>query len=41
MVGYMERNEQDGYFRFAPLPNGGGVYCQPTHWMPLPSPPAK
>ncbi|WP_407045334.1 DUF551 domain-containing protein [Enterobacter hormaechei] len=18
-----------------------GVYCQPTHWMPLPSPPAK
>ncbi|MCC4519008.1 DUF551 domain-containing protein [Enterobacter hormaechei] len=41
MVGYMERNEQDGYFRFASLPNGGGVYCQPTHWMPLPSPPAK
>ncbi|EPE6212290.1 hypothetical protein ACSKUG_000569 [Enterobacter hormaechei] len=37
----MERNEQDGYFRFAPLPNGGGVYCQPAHWMPLPSPPAK
>lgn len=27
MVGYMERNERDGYFRFASLPNGGGVYC--------------
>lgn len=39
MVGYMERNEQDGYFRFASLPNGGGVYCQPTHWMPLPAAP--
>ncbi|GAB5071136.1 hypothetical protein SedNR2807_13220 [Citrobacter sedlakii] len=39
MVGYMEHNEQDGYFRFASLPNGGGVYCQPTHWMPLPAAP--
>ncbi|WP_431642806.1 DUF551 domain-containing protein [Enterobacter mori] len=39
MVGYMERNEQDGYFRFASLPNGGGVYCQPTHWTPLPAAP--
>jgi|AKZA01.1.fsa_nt_gi Protein of unknown function (DUF551). len=39
MVGYMERNELDGYFRFASLPNGGGVYCQPTHWMPLPAAP--
>lgn len=39
MVGYMERNERDGYFRFASLPNGGGVYCQPTHWMPLPAAP--
>lgn len=39
MVGYMERNEQDGYFRFASLPNGGGVYCQPTHWQPLPAAP--
>ncbi|KTG91552.1 hypothetical protein ASV35_19525 [Enterobacter hormaechei subsp. steigerwaltii] len=39
MVGYMERNERDGYFRFASLPNGGGVYCQPTHWMPLPEAP--
>ncbi|EQA1580434.1 DUF551 domain-containing protein [Enterobacter hormaechei] len=39
MVGYMERNEQEGYFRFASLPNGGGVYCKPTHWMPLPAAP--
>lgn len=39
MVGYMERNERYGYFRFASLPNGGGVYCQPTHWMPLPAAP--
>lgn len=39
MVGYMERNERNGYFRFASLPNGGGVYCQPTHWMPLPAAP--
>lgn len=39
MVGYMERNEQGGYFRFASLPNGGGVYCKPTHWMPLPAAP--
>ncbi|EBU7576470.1 DUF551 domain-containing protein [Salmonella enterica subsp. enterica serovar Newport] len=39
MVGYMERNETEGWFRFASLPNGGGVYCKPTHWMPLPSAP--
>lgn len=39
MVGYMERNEADGWFRFASLPNGGGVYCKPTHWMPLPAAP--
>jgi hypothetical protein len=39
MVGYMERNEADGWFRFASLPNGGGVYCKPTHWMPLPAEP--
>lgn len=39
MVGYMERNERNGYFRFASLPNGGGVYCQPTHWMALPAAP--
>lgn len=39
MVGYMERNETDGWFRFASLPNGGGVYCKPTHWMPLPAAP--
>lgn len=39
MVGYMERNEKDGWFRFASLPNGGGVYCKPTHWQPLPSAP--
>ncbi|EEP7343771.1 DUF550 domain-containing protein [Salmonella enterica] len=39
MVGYMERNETDGWFRFASLPNGGGVYCKPTHWMPLPAEP--
>lgn len=39
MVGYMERNEAEGWFRFASLPNGGGVYCKPTHWMPLPAAP--
>lgn len=39
MVGYMERNETEGWFRFASLPNGGGVYCNPTHWMPLPAAP--
>ncbi len=35
MVGYVERNEAEGWFRFASLPNGCGVYCKPTHWMPL------
>ncbi|EPM4703263.1 DUF551 domain-containing protein [Salmonella enterica] len=39
MVGYMERNEAEGWFRFASLPNGVGVYCKPTHWMPLPAAP--
>lgn len=39
MVGYMERNETEGWFRFASLPNGCGVYCKPTHWMPLPAAP--
>lgn len=39
MVGYMERNEAEGWFRFASLPNGCGVYCLPTHWMPLPAAP--
>ncbi|EHG9340702.1 DUF551 domain-containing protein [Salmonella enterica] len=39
MVAYMERNEAEGWFRFASLPNGGGVYCNPTHWMPLPAAP--
>ncbi|HBE5153778.1 TPA: DUF551 domain-containing protein [Escherichia coli] len=39
MVGYMERNETEGWFRFASLPNGGGVYYKPTHWMPLPAEP--
>ncbi|WP_338843863.1 DUF551 domain-containing protein [Citrobacter europaeus] len=39
MVAYMERNEGEGWFRFASLPNGGGVYCKPTHWMSLPAEP--
>lgn len=39
MVGYLERSETEGWFRFASLPNGGGVYCKPTHWMPLPAAP--
>ena len=39
MVGYMERNETEGWFRFASLPNGVGVYCKPTHWMELPAAP--
>lgn len=39
MVGYLERNEQDGYFRYATWRTGDGIYCQPTHWMPLPAAP--
>lgn len=41
MVGYLERNEREGCFRFATWRNGDGIYCQPTHWMPLPTPPKK
>ncbi|MFW7766724.1 DUF551 domain-containing protein, partial [Klebsiella pneumoniae] len=37
MVAYLERNELDGYFRFATWRTGDGIYCQPTHWMPLPA----
>ncbi|MEG9817506.1 DUF551 domain-containing protein, partial [Klebsiella pneumoniae] len=33
MVAYLERNELDGYFRFATWRTGDGIYCQPTHWM--------
>jgi hypothetical protein len=39
MVAYLERNELDGYFRFATWRTGDGIYCQPTHWMPLPAGP--
>ncbi|HHQ8377393.1 TPA: DUF551 domain-containing protein [Salmonella enterica subsp. diarizonae] len=39
MVAYLERNERKGYFRFATWRTGDGIYCQPTHWMPLPEPP--
>ncbi|HHS9880567.1 TPA: dATP/dGTP pyrophosphohydrolase domain-containing protein [Klebsiella aerogenes] len=39
MVGYLERNEQEGYFRYATWRTGDGIYCQPSHWMPLPSGP--
>ncbi|HCD4405454.1 TPA: DUF551 domain-containing protein [Klebsiella pneumoniae] len=39
MVAYLERNELDGYFRFATWRTGEGIYCQPTHWMPLPAAP--
>lgn len=39
MVGYLERNEREGCFRFATWRNGDGIYCQPTHWMPLPAEP--
>ncbi|HEO9965034.1 TPA: DUF551 domain-containing protein [Klebsiella aerogenes] len=39
MVGYLERNEQEGYFRYATWRTGDGIYCQPSHWMPLPSAP--
>lgn len=35
MVGYLEENEEEGYFRFATWKNGKGIYCQPTHWKPL------
>lgn len=39
MVGYLERNEGEGWFRFATWRNGDGIYCQPTHWKPLTSAP--
>nr|WP_041165398.1 DUF551 domain-containing protein [Klebsiella variicola] len=39
MVAYLERNEQEGYFRFATWRTGEGIYCQPTHWMQLPAGP--
>lgn len=39
MVGYLERNESEGCFRFATWRSGDGIYCQPTHWMPLPAAP--
>ncbi|HFN0604780.1 TPA: DUF551 domain-containing protein [Klebsiella pneumoniae] len=39
MVAYLERNELEGYFRFATWRTGDGIYCQPTHWMPLPEAP--
>ncbi len=39
MVAYLERNELDGYFRFATWRTGEGIYCQPTHWMQLPAGP--
>lgn len=39
MVAYLERNEQEGYFRFATWRTGDGIYCQPTHWMQLPAGP--
>lgn len=39
MVAYLERNEREGYFRFATWRSGDGIYCQPTHWMPLPAAP--
>lgn len=39
MVGYLERNEQEGYFRYATWRTGDGIYCQPSHWMPLPASP--
>lgn len=39
MVAYLERNELEGYFRFATWRTGDGIYCQPTHWMPLPAGP--
>ncbi|HFC9831540.1 DUF551 domain-containing protein [Klebsiella pneumoniae] len=39
MVAYLERNELDGYFRFATWRTGDGIYCQPTHWMQLPAGP--
>ncbi|QRU21656.1 DUF551 domain-containing protein [Klebsiella pneumoniae] len=39
MVAYLERNELEGYFRFATWSTGEGIYCQPTHWMQLPAGP--
>ena len=39
MVAYLERNELDGYFRFATWRTGEGIYCQPNHWMQLPAGP--
>lgn len=39
MVAYLESNELESYFRFATWRTGDGIYCQPTHWMPLPAAP--
>ncbi|WP_374701465.1 DUF551 domain-containing protein [Klebsiella quasivariicola] len=39
MVAYLERNELEGYFRFATWSTGEGIYCHPTHWMQLPAGP--
>ncbi|MBG2534408.1 DUF551 domain-containing protein [Klebsiella pneumoniae] len=39
MVAYLERNELEGYFRFATWRTGDGIYCQPSHWMSLPAAP--
>ncbi|HHC3803023.1 TPA: DUF551 domain-containing protein [Klebsiella pneumoniae] len=39
MVAYLERNELEGYFRFATWRTGDDIYCQPTHWMQLPAGP--
>ncbi|MFY9993601.1 MAG: DUF551 domain-containing protein [Leclercia sp.] len=39
MAGHLERNEEDGWFRYASWRTGTGVYCKPTHWMPLPAAP--
>ncbi|MTD51817.1 DUF551 domain-containing protein [Escherichia coli] len=39
MVAYLERNELEGYFRFATWRTGDGIYCHPTHWMQLPAGP--
>ncbi|HCF8479899.1 DUF551 domain-containing protein [Klebsiella quasipneumoniae] len=39
MVAYLERNELEGYFRFATWRTADGIYCQPSHWMSLPAAP--
>lgn len=42
MVAYLDGEEglPGGYLRFASWKGGEGIYCKPSHWQPLPTPPS-